>query len=307
MEEILPKFQLTRYAPTPSGYLHLGNVFSFVITFAMAKKHNAKILLRIDDMDRERVRKEYIQDIFDTLDFLELPFDLGPKDPTDFDRNFSQVHRMELYTRALQQLRESEYLYACDCSRKKLEALYTAGYFTCQCRSKELDFDKPEVTWRMKTDSSTLLSLNDVCKGSSHHYFPLGLSDFVVRKKDGSPAYQLSSIIDDRFFGVDLIVRGQDLWDSSLAQLFLAEKLGLKDFCGTSFYHHPLILNENQQKLSKTAGSTSIQYLRKVGKTKKDILQLIAAPFGWKGEVTHIQEFIGIVWNYLKNKKTAQG
>ena len=307
MEGTAPKFQLTRFAPTPSGFLHLGNIFSFVVTSAIAKKFGAKILLRIDDMDRERVRNEYIQDIFDTLDFLELPFDLGPKNLVDFDRNFSQVNRMELYKKALQQLRESGFLYACDCSRKQLEALHAVGVYTCQCRDKDLNFDKPEVTWRIITDSCPILLVNDLFEGSLHYPFPLGLSDFVVRKKDGRPAYQLSSVIDDQFFGVDLIVRGQDLWDSSLAQLFLAEKLGLKDFCGASFYHHPLLLNGNKEKLSKSAGSTSIQYLRKAGKTKKDILRMIAEQLGWKEEVPHMHEFAEIVWNLLKNKKAAQG
>lgn len=88
-------FNLTRIAPTPSGFLHLGNAFSFLKTKALAQKHNAKILLRIDDLDRERYRPEYVQDIFDTLDFLEIKIDLGPKNLQEFESEWSQVLRME--------------------------------------------------------------------------------------------------------------------------------------------------------------------------------------------------------------------
>src|ERR1700761_6754186 len=96
-------FNKTRIAPTPSGFLHLGNVLSFAITAVIAEKTNAKILLRIDDLDRDRVNKQYVQDIFDTLNFLEIPWDGGPRNFGEYESEYSQVHRMGLYQRVLDQ------------------------------------------------------------------------------------------------------------------------------------------------------------------------------------------------------------
>src|SRR4051812_36682128 len=98
-------FKKTRIAPTPSGFLHLGNIFSFAITAALAQKTQAKIFLRIDDFDRERTNKLYIQDIFDTLNFLEIPWHEGPRNMQAYETEYSQAHRAEIYTKALQQLR----------------------------------------------------------------------------------------------------------------------------------------------------------------------------------------------------------
>src|ERR1700761_4059345 len=100
-------FKKTRIAPTPSGFLHLGNILSFAITAALAAQSNAKILLRIDDFDRERTNKLYIQDIFDTLNFLEIPYHEGPRNMHEYETEYSQIHRMPLYTAALQQLRNN--------------------------------------------------------------------------------------------------------------------------------------------------------------------------------------------------------
>lgn len=100
---------------------------------------------------------------------------------------------------------------------------------------------------------------------------------FVVRKKDGFPAYQLTSVLDDVHYGVDLIVRGEDLWASTLAQLYLASLLTPDSFISNTFYHHPLLHEAPGKKLSKSAGATSIQHLRKQGAAPADIYAMIAA------------------------------
>src|SRR5690349_22536389 len=94
-------FHKTRIAPTPSGYLHIGNALSFLITANLAKKAGAKLLLRIDDLDRERTQKQYIEDIFDTLHFLQIEWEEGPKNYAAYESTWSQVHRMRLYEVAL--------------------------------------------------------------------------------------------------------------------------------------------------------------------------------------------------------------
>lgn len=263
-------FNKTRLAPTPSGFLHVGNILSFAITAALARKHDAKILLRIDDLDRARLSPEYLADIFDTSRFLEIPWDEGPADPDDFEAAFSQVHRMQLYNAALDELEQKAAVFACTCSRKQLTE---AG--ACTCIDKNIPLDTPEASWRLRTDDSEL-TVKTYPGGAIKAKLPADMQNFVVRKKDGFPAYQLTSLIDDLFYGVDLIVRGQDLWLSTLAQLALAKILGKEAFGEVVFYHHPLLLEPSGQKLSKSAGSTSVRFMRMNGKSGKDVFEQIS-------------------------------
>jgi glutamyl-tRNA synthetase len=106
------------------------------------------------------------------------------------------------------------------------------------------------------------------------------MQDFVVRKKDGYPAYQLTSVIDDLLFGVDLVVRGQDLWASTLAQLYVTLKLKADGFRDITFHHHPLLTKSSGAKLSKSAGATSVKYLREQGKKPADVYSAIGAMLG---------------------------
>lgn len=269
------KFNLTRIAPTPSGFLHLGNAFSFLKTKALAEKHGAKILLRIDDLDRERYRPEYVQDIFDTLDFLEIKVDLGPKKIHEFESEWSQVHRMELYIEALDRLKSTKKLFACDCSRKKIQQLDPSGYYLGQCLDRRIPFDKPYVAWRMDTSESDFIQFKEYPDQQKSTLIPQDSVFYVVRKKDGLPAYHLTSLVDDLHFGVDLIVRGNDLFASTLAQLDLARNLGEEKFNQITFHHHPLIKSPEKEKLSKSAGALSIQSLRKEGKTLGDLKKLM--------------------------------
>ena len=107
------KFSKTRIAPTPSGFLHIGNARSFAVTAALAAQTGAAVLLRIDDMDRNRIDEQFVQDIFDTLHFLNIPWQEGPVNSADFEKNWSQRHRLHLYGRLLQQLVEKDVVYAC--------------------------------------------------------------------------------------------------------------------------------------------------------------------------------------------------
>jgi glutamyl/glutaminyl-tRNA synthetase len=119
LSHAVTRFNRTRLAPTPSGFLHLGNILSFAITAALAEKTGAKILLRIDDLDRERVNKLYVQDIFDTLNFLEIPWDEGPRDAKEFEQTHSQMQRMAMYREALRQLADEGKVFACTCWSKQ--------------------------------------------------------------------------------------------------------------------------------------------------------------------------------------------
>jgi glutamyl-tRNA synthetase len=279
-------FYKTRIAPTPSGFLHLGNILSFAITATLARKTNAGILLRIDDLDRDRTNPEYVQDIFDTLHFLNIPWNEGPRNYEEYEKQYSQLHRMDHYTQALQQLKDSGQLFACNCSRAQIAAASPDGVYPGTCRHKGIPLDQPNVAWRMQT-TATQLSVKTLT-GITTASLPPSMQDFVVRKKDGFPAYQLTSVVDDQFFGIDLIVRGEDLWPSTLAQLYLSRLLPQSTFGNSTFHHHPLLLETADKKLSKSAGATSIQFLRKEGRQPADIYSMIAAMLGISTEVTSL-------------------
>ena len=266
-------FSRTRIAPTPSGYLHLGNVFSFAVTAALAERTGAKTLLRIDDLDQQRVTQEYIRDIFGTLHYLSIPWQEGPADADDFTQHYSQLHRMPLYESTLEQLRNSGQVYACACSRSQLTAAKP-----CNCQN--IPLDQPGVSWRLRTDHSIPLTVQTLSGIPVQTMLPLSMKEFVVRKKDGFPAYQLSSVADDDHYRADLIVRGQDLWDSTLAQLYLARLLPGSSFPNNIFFHHALLTDDPGRKLSKSAGDTSIRYLRNEGRQPEEIYALIAARMG---------------------------
>ncbi|HVW63071.1 MAG TPA: glutamate--tRNA ligase family protein [Puia sp.] len=268
----------TRLAPTPSGFLHLGNILSFIITARLAKTAGAKVLLRIDDLDRERVEERYVQDIFETLEFLGVPWDEGPRDVRDFGAKWSQIHRMKMYEDALQDLRAAGILFACTCSRGQIARESADGIYPGTCRDKGISLDAQDVSWRIRTDMLQELVVHGSGGEVVRTQLDVTMQDFVVRKKDGYPAYQLTSILDDLYFGVDLIVRGQDLWPSTLAQLYLASFLpGGADFKKTRFYHHELLKDKDGGKLSKSAGATSVQFLRKEGRSPEDIFRMIGA------------------------------
>ncbi len=282
----------TRIAPTPSGFLHLGNVLSFVITAALAYKSGAKILLRIDDLDQPRVNKAYLQDIFDTLYFLKISWDEGPRSAEEFEDAYSQVHRIVLYNQALTYLADNNLVFACNCSRNSLNTE------SCNCVAKQLPLDTANASWRLITDDNTVIHI----KGHNNHTInatlPAEMHNFIIKKKDGYPAYQLTSMIDDLFYGIDLIVRGEDLWPSTLAQHQLALALGKTTFSDIVFYHHPLINDAAGAKLSKSAGATSVKYLRENGKTAGDIYTMIAGAMGINKVISDWKQLAGVLLNH---------
>ena len=257
----MERFNRTRIAPTPSGYLHLGNVLSFALTAGLARRSGALILLRIDDLDRERVSGEYVEDIFETLNFLGIPWDEGPRNAGEYERVWSQVHRLGMYREALERLRERRKVFACDCSRSQLLRESPEGVYPGTCREKGMSLDMEGCNWRVRTAVAAASAAASAGEG----VLPAEMTDFVVRKKDGYPAYQLTSVIDDLYFGVDLVVRGDDLRASTAAQQWLAGELGFDEFRRIRIYHHRLLMTSGDEKMSKSAGATSVRYLRRQG------------------------------------------
>ncbi|WP_341834371.1 glutamate--tRNA ligase family protein [Chitinophaga pollutisoli] len=259
--------RLTRLAPTPSGFLHAGNLLSFAATYALSLHLNLEILLRIDDLDRDRLRPEYLADIFATLEYMDIPWHHGPRNPDEFSTQWSQTLRIEHYNSLLNALRDGGHLFACDCSRTQL----LNGAYPGTCRHKNIPLSQPGVAWRLKTDPGSRIGIRSPGPATPPMPLPPSMYDFVVRKKNGDPAYQLASVADDLHFGVTHVVRGEDLLPSTLGQLYLASLLPFNTFPETVFWHHPLLEGPSGHKLSKSAGDTSIRHMRAQGLSPADI------------------------------------
>ena len=175
----LPIFH-TRFAPTPSGYLHLGNALSFAIAWAIAKQQNGIITLRIDDLYNTHFKTEHLEDIFDTLSFLELDYQNGPKNTEDFLLHHSQQNKLDSYNALLNQLIEMNKIYACACSRSQLQQHTIDGHYNRICLNKNLDLDSPDVAWRIKIPLEEVVEVQDQLLGTIQ--VPLGktMPDFSL-------------------------------------------------------------------------------------------------------------------------------
>jgi glutamyl/glutaminyl-tRNA synthetase len=288
-------FRKTRIAPTPSGYLHLGNILSFSLTAAFAAQSGASILLRIDDMDRERYQPRFAQDIFDTLNFLELPWHEGPNNLQSFEREYAQVHRKELYASMLQRLRDNNSVFGCACSRSEILKRHPSGNYLGFCSKRSLQLDAENLSWRVRTHNNPV-SVTTV-HGLISEVLPESMHYFIVRRKDGAPAYQVCSLADDIYFGIDFVVRGADLWPSTVAQSFLADCLAEPAFQQIKFFHHKLLTTEAGLKLSKSAGDTSVYQLRREGRKPAEVYNLIARSLGISGNISNWEK---LAESYLK-------
>jgi glutamyl/glutaminyl-tRNA synthetase len=235
---------ITRIAPTPSGYLHLGNCVNIQLIALLAERVQARIALRIDDADADRYRREYLDDIFRVLDRLGVDWQIGPRTADDFEAGFSQRDRREYYRSQLDTLRLETY--ACTCSRSMIKA---AGSRTCvgECRQRRLPLMAGRSALRVHVPAGTVVEV-----AGSDIDLAAAMGDFVLWRRDDLPAYQLVSTIEDRDLGTSLIVRGADLMDSTAAQVFLARGLGADSVERAVVVHHDLITDDEGGKLSKS-------------------------------------------------------
>ena len=263
---------VSRLAPTPSGFLHLGNCFNFLLTAAIVQQQNGILRLRIDDMDAARVRADYIADIFDTLHWLGITWQEGPADSTEQTDRFSQQLRLPRYREILQQLVDTGNVFACQCSRKDIQEGSQDGQYPGTCRTMNIPLDTPGCAWRLVTPTTSIVTFEDVLLGTVSMDVAVHNRDFIIRRRDGLPAYQVTSLADDIDFGINTIVRGQDLLNSTAAQLFLAKTLNQPFLSQGTFYHHPLVLDREQHKLSKSAASQSVISMRQSGMPASEII-----------------------------------
>ncbi len=266
----------SRIAPTPSGYLHIGNANNFLLTEAIVRKAGGSLRLRLDDLDAARVRPEYVQDVFESLTWLGIEPNEGPKSASEQQKDFSQHNRLPQYNELLQQLVGTGLVFACKCSRKDLQQNNEGGQYTGTCLHKKIPLDTPDVAWRIQTSHEGSVQFHDGIMGYQLLELWKVQRHFIIRRRDGLPAYHVASLSDDIAYGIKAIVRGKDLLTSTGAQLYLAGLLGLKAFSDICFYHHPLLLDAAGEKLSKSAGSTSLKAMRETGMPGSKLREMAA-------------------------------
>lgn len=271
----------SRLAPTPSGFLHTGNIFNFVLTRLETDKLNGTLLLRIDDADCTRVRDIYIEDIFNVLSWLEMKYDEGPTDIQSFKQEHSQYLRKNNYNHLLQTLAETGLLFACKCSRS---ALATDENHT-HCKHQRIDECGEGYAWRLNTEQAGIVDVNDYRMGLQRVDVHKATPYPVVRKKDGFAAYTICSLSDDVNYGINLIVRGHDLLSQTALQLHVAAVCGLSSFIDTRFFHHRLLSDAEGNKLSKSAGAQGTSLMNTF--TRAEIYSLISAELGLEEAATY--------------------
>lgn len=247
-----------RFAPTPSGKLHLGNLFSFLIAYIQVKQENGSMLLRIEDLDTARSKQQYIDAVFRDLDAFGFEWDGNPVYQSD---------RTEAYEAAETALHAQDLLYPCYCSRADLHAA-NAPHFgeevvypgTCRALSEKERLEKNAVrnpSTRIVVPDSPIRFV-DAFRGEQSFSLAECSGDFVIRRSDGVFAYQLAVVVDDAWMGVTSVVRGCDLVTSTPRQIYLQQRLGLP----TPMYGHvPLITDAKGKRLAKRDKCTDVDFL----------------------------------------------
>jgi len=257
---------ITRFAPSPTGYLHLGHVVNAIYVWGVARTRGAAVLLRIEDHDRIRSRPQYEAALLHDLDWLGFAADRG-RHPV-----IRQSDRSDLYEDALTRLRRAGLIYACECSRKAVGG----ERYTGRCRDRDLKEIRGR-SLRVRLDPRTE-RFDDLRLGPLEQSPADQCGDLVVKDRDGHWTYQFAVTVDDMEQDISLVIRGEDLVSSTGRQIQLARLLGREQ--PPAFLHHPLGLAENGEKLSKSARDTGIRELRAAGVSAADVIGRAAAAVG---------------------------
>lgn len=266
-----------RFAPSPTGIMHLGNVMCALLSWLSVKSKGGTWVLRIEDLDPDRSRRQFADRLMRDLEWLGLTWDEGP---------YFQSERHDRYAAALERLCAMDLVYPCFCTRADIMTtqaphesdgrIVYAG--TCRARTYNKE-DMERAALRLKVPDREIAFTDG-------HYGPQSVNlsrhcgDFVIRRKDGAWAYQLAVVVDDAEMGITEVVRGSDLLLSSPQQIYLAELLG---YPLPSFIHLPLLCNEQGQRLSKRDKSLDMEALR-ADFTAEEIIGRLAFLTGLKSD-----------------------
>ena len=279
-----------RFAPSPTGDLHVGNIRTALFDWAYARHTGGTFIFRIEDTDRERVTDEYIQAAIDTLKWLGLTWDEGPEVGGP-NGPYLQSQRLDLYATWAAKFLEQKDAYKCYCSADELEAVREAqraanqapGY-NGNCRDLSADqiakFEaegrKPVIRMRMPDGGTTFTDLIRGEVSFDHNFVP----DFVLVRGDGSPLYTLAVAVDDVLMKVTHVLRGEDLLSSTPRQIRVYQAMGVKPEDYPVFAHLPFVMGQDNPKLSKRNGEVSIAWYRQAGYLPEAICNYLAL-LGW--------------------------
>lgn len=291
-----------RFAPTPSGFLHLGNVFCTLLAWLYAKSQNGKIVLRIEDLDSSRCSIAKADALAKDLEWLGITWDEGAY-VNEKHEDFFQSKRFDIYKDYFDALLEKDIIYPCFCSRSELHAanaphLSDGRYIypgTCRKLSnseREIKMQSRKPSYRVKVVDKGI-SFVDGHYGEMTYNLSEESGDFIIRRSDGVYAYQMAVVIDDALMHVNQVVRGADLLSSTAMQLYLYELLGLK---APSFIHIPLLVAPDGRRLAKRDGGMEIRILKDKLKQPEFIIGWLAFMSGQidKFEPIKVQELLPI-------------
>ncbi len=266
---------ITRLAPSPTGALHLGNARTFLVNWLLARQNGWRIILRIEDIDGPRIRRRADQEAIDDLRWLGIDWDDGP---------IYQSSRLDRYAAAIGQLGKAGLTYRCTCTRRDVESAASAPHvsdgaaiYPGTCRMRQIDPATPAALRVRMSDETRFF--DDDFAGRRRFDLQRELGDFVIRKTDGTPSYQLTVVVDDADMNITHVVRGDDLIDSTPRQIFLYESLGLADRI-PRFTHLPLVIGRDGLRLAKRHGDTRLSRYRKCHDSPAAVLRLLAR---WSG------------------------
>ena len=269
----------TRFAPSPTGFIHLGNIRSALYPWAYARHHGGDFILRIEDTDTLRSSEEAVQVILQAMDWLGLDYDEGP---------YYQMQRMSRYREVLEQLRQAGWVYPCYMSTAELDALRERQLAARQKPRYDGTW-RPEPgkvlppvpegvqpVWRFKTPTTGVVAWHDFVKGRVEIRND-ELDDLVVARADGTPTYNFCVVVDDMDMGITDVIRGDDHVNNTPRQLHIFQALGAKP---PRYAHLPTVLNEQGEKLSKRNGAKSVLQYRDEGFLPDAVVNYLAR-LGW--------------------------
>jgi glutamyl-tRNA synthetase len=259
-----------RFAPSPTGYLHVGSARTALFNWIFARQHNGTFVLRIEDTDIERNRPEHVEGIQRALRWLRLDWDEGP---------FFQSERGERYGEAVEKLLAGGLAYACDCPPGAIEARAKArggaGYDGF-CRDRGLEATPGRVV-RFRTPDAGVTVVDDLIRGRPE--FANGtIEDFAIRKSSGQPLFILANVVDDADMAITHVIRGEDHLTNTAKYQLLWSALGYGPY--PTFAHLPLLVNDKRQKLSKRRDKVALEQYRDEGFLPEAMVNYLAL-LGW--------------------------
>lgn len=264
---------ITRFPPSPTGYLHIGGARTALFNWLWARKTGGKFVLRIEDTDTVRSTKASVDAIFDSLHWLGIDWDEGP---------FFQTERYPIYREYIQRLVASGHAYYCSCSPEEVDAMREAAkangkrpMYNQRCRNLDLGPGENRVV-RLKVPNSGSTVVEDIVKGPTS-FQNSEIDDFIIQRSDGSPTYNLAVVVDDLTMGINTILRGDDHLVNTPKQILIYRGLGAEP---PVFGHVPMVLGNDKARLSKRHGAMSVGEYQKMGILPDAILNYLVR-LGW--------------------------